>query len=71
MAKAKKKRAKKYDEKLAIKSNFEDVIRVSVAGNPAPKPKVNKEEKKKAKKKPILNDPDNYQEDERELGGEG
>lgn len=32
MAKAKKTRAKKYDEKLAIQGSFEDVIKVSVAG---------------------------------------
>ena len=68
MAKAKKKRADKYDEKLAIKGNFADVIKDSVAGNPAPKPKGNKGNKKKAKKKPA---PDDYQEDDRELGGEG
>jgi uncharacterized protein YodC (DUF2158 family) len=42
MAKPKKKRAKKYDDKLAIKSNYEDVIKVSVVGNPAPKPKKTK-----------------------------
>ena len=39
MAKAKKKRAEKYDAKLAINGSFEDVIKVSVAGNPKPKPK--------------------------------
>jgi len=43
MAKTKKKRAEKYDEKLAIEGSFEDVIKVSV--NYTPK------EKKAAKKK--------------------
>lgn len=64
MAKAKKTTPKKpeagkYDEKLAIKSTFEDVFKVI---------KKNKEDKKK----PALNDLENYPEsDERELGGEG
>jgi hypothetical protein len=39
MAKAKKKRASKYDEKLAINGSFEDVIKVSVSSNPKPDPK--------------------------------
>jgi hypothetical protein len=47
MAKVKKKRASKYDEKLAINASFEDVIKISVAGNPAPKPKPAKPLKKK------------------------
>lgn len=47
MAKAKKKRADKYDNKLAINGSFDDVIKVSVAGNPAPKPKPVKPKKKK------------------------
>jgi hypothetical protein len=37
MAKPKKKRAEKYNEKLSINGTFEDVIKLSVAGNPAPK----------------------------------
>jgi len=45
MAKAKKKRASKYDEKLAINGTFEDVIKVSVNYIPP------KKEKKSAKKK--------------------
>ena len=37
MAKAKKKRADKYDNKLAINGSFEDVIKVSVTpGKPKP-----------------------------------
>ncbi len=51
MPKAKKKAAKKsahkYDEKLAINGTFEEVIRLSVAGNPAPAPKPIKHPKKK------------------------
>lgn len=44
MAKAKKKRADKYDTKLAINGSFEDVIKVMVTPQkPEPKP---------AKKKP-------------------
>jgi hypothetical protein len=39
MAKAKKKRASKYDEKLAINASFEDVIKVSATPyKPGPKP---------------------------------
>lgn len=46
MAKAKKKRADKYDTKLAINGSSLDVIEVSVAENPAPKPKkVEKKQK--------------------------
>jgi hypothetical protein len=41
--KPKKKRANKYDEKLAINGSFEDVIKVSTNYNPA------KKEKKKNK----------------------
>ena len=44
MAKAKKKRADKYDEKLAINGSFEDVIKVSV--KPATQPKPIKPKKK-------------------------
>jgi hypothetical protein len=47
MANAKEKRAEKYDDKLAIDGSFEDVIRVTMAGNPAPKPKPVKPPKKK------------------------
>jgi hypothetical protein len=47
MAKAKKKRADKYDTKLAINGSFEDVIKVMVTpGKPEPK----KEDKSKKKK---------------------
>jgi len=39
MAKAKKKRSDKYDNKLAITGSFEDVIKVSVTpGKPVTKP---------------------------------
>jgi hypothetical protein len=48
MAKAKKKLASKYDEKLAINGSFEDVIKVMVTPTPTPAPK---KEKKPAKKK--------------------
>lgn len=48
MAKAKKKRADKYDTKLAIEGTFEDVIRVMVTpGKPAPDPKPVRPKKKK------------------------
>ena len=51
MAKAKskptKKRAEKYDTKLEINDRFEDIIKLSVAGNPAPNPKPIKPPKKK------------------------
>jgi hypothetical protein len=48
MAKAKKKRADKYDSKLAINGSFEDVIKVMVTpGNPAPAPKPVKPKKNK------------------------
>lgn len=43
MAKAKKVRAKKYDEKLAINGTFADVIKVSV------QPATKKEEEPKKK----------------------
>ena len=47
MAKAKKKRADKYDSKLAINGSFEDVIKVMVTPQkPEPK-KVDKPKKKK------------------------
>jgi hypothetical protein len=40
MAKSPKKRASKYDKKLAINGSFEDVIKVSVQPNkPTEKPK--------------------------------
>jgi len=48
MAKTKKKRADKYDNKLAISGSFEDVIKVSVThGKPATAPKPVKPKKKK------------------------
>lgn len=47
MAKEKKKRATKYDEKLAINASFDDIIKLS-AEPYTPKPKkVNKPQKKK------------------------
>ena len=48
MAKAKKVRAPKYDEKLAIDGTFEDLIKVSVNYTP---PKKEQPKKKAAKKK--------------------
>jgi hypothetical protein len=48
MVKAKKKRADKYDSKLAINGSFEDVIKVMITpGKPAPIPKPVKPKKKK------------------------
>jgi len=47
MAKAKKKRAEKYDTKLAINGTFADVIKVSVV----PMPKKEEAAKKQPKKK--------------------
>ncbi|MBS1597259.1 MAG: hypothetical protein JST75_03475 [Bacteroidetes bacterium] len=41
-SKPKKKRAKKYDQKLSINGSFADVIKVSVSGNSSPKQKKNK-----------------------------
>ena len=49
MAKAKKKRAAKYEDKLSIKGTFEDVIKVSV--QPDPKAITPPEKKKQDKKK--------------------
>jgi len=46
MAKAKKKRASKYDQKLAIDGTFEDVIRVSVRPAKPPEPPKKKKELK-------------------------
>jgi hypothetical protein len=46
MAKAKKKRAKKYDEKLAIDGSFEDVIKLSAQPMKEQEKKI---EKKKSK----------------------
>ena len=48
MAKAKKtskKRADKYDPKLAIKGSFDDVIKVSVTPKKEDQPKKDKEKK--------------------------
>jgi hypothetical protein len=47
MAKAKKKRADKYDNKLAINGSFDDVIKVSVTPSLTQPKKVNKPKKKK------------------------
>jgi hypothetical protein len=47
MAKAKKKRAYKYDTKLAINGSFEDVIKVMVTPMPAPKKEIKPVKKKK------------------------
>ena len=47
MAQAKKKRADKYDTKLSTNGSLEDVVKVSMAGNPAPKPKPVRPPKKK------------------------
>ena len=52
MAKANKKRADKYKDKLSIKSTFEDVIKLSVepppkAITPPEKPSKNSAKKKK------------------------
>ncbi len=48
MAKTKKKRAEKYDEKLAINGSFEDVIKVSANYTP---PKRDTPKKKAPAKK--------------------
>jgi hypothetical protein len=48
MAKAKKTRSDKYDEKLAIDGTFDELIKVSVNYTP---PKKEKAKKKSAKKK--------------------
>jgi hypothetical protein len=47
MAKAKKARAAKYDEKLAIDGTFEDLIKVSVNYTPPKKVPAKKAAKKK------------------------
>ena len=47
MAKAKKARAAKYDEKLAINGTFEDLIKVSANYTPPKKEKAKKTSKKK------------------------
>lgn len=49
MAKEKKPRAAKYDEKLAINGTFDELIKVSV--NYTPPKKANKAAKKASKKK--------------------
>jgi hypothetical protein len=47
MAKEKKKRADKYDTKLAINGSFEDVIKVMVTPTPAPPKEIKSVKKKK------------------------
>ncbi len=47
MAKAKKKRAHKYDEKLAINASFEEIIKVSATPYKPEEKKVIKPAKKK------------------------
>ena len=47
MAKAKKARAAKYDEKLAINGTFEELIKVSANYTPPAKAKPNKKATKK------------------------
>ena len=47
MAKTKKKRAKKYDNKLSIEGSFEDVIRLSAQPMDKPKEDPKKKDKKK------------------------
>jgi hypothetical protein len=49
MAKAKKKRADKYDTKLSIEGSFEDVIRVSVQPSKPKEPTKKKAPAKKGK----------------------
>lgn len=54
MAKPMKKRASKYDQKLAIEGSFEDIIKLSVQPPPKaiiPPPKEEHKPKKAAKKK--------------------
>jgi hypothetical protein len=51
MAKAKKARAAKYDEKLAINGTFDDLIKVSVNYTPPKKQPAKKAAKKQAAKK--------------------
>ncbi len=46
MAKPKKERAENYDEKLSVKGNFEELVKVSVSGI-----EVKKQSIKAAKKK--------------------
>jgi len=47
MAKAKKKRSSKYENKLAIQGSFEDVIKLSAQPMDKPKEKPKKTAKKK------------------------
>ena len=47
MAKTKKERASKYDEKLAIEGNFEDLVKVSLNYTPPQKKKASKKAPKK------------------------
>jgi hypothetical protein len=53
MAKATKKRAEKYEQKLSIEGSFEDVIKLSSQPlhDPKPAPKKKAAKKKAAKKK--------------------
>jgi hypothetical protein len=51
MAKAKKKRAEKYEDKLFIKGSFEDVIKLSVTPPAKAITLPEKSEKKTSKKK--------------------
>jgi hypothetical protein len=50
MAKAKKKRADKYDSKLAITGSFDDVIKVSVTPQKQEPKKADKPQKKRTNK---------------------
>ena len=47
MAKEKKKRASKYDEKLAINASFDEIIKVSATPYKPETKKVDKSKKKK------------------------
>ena len=70
MAKSKK----KEEKPVIINSSFEELVKMSVESNPAPRQKEKNggKKNKEDKKKLASNDLENYQElDERELGGEG
>ncbi len=51
MAKVKKNRAAKYDEKLAINGTFDELVKVSVNYTPSKKGKAEEPAKKTTKKK--------------------